>query len=257
MCGQCEAVLVVDVLTVPNDLFKCGDTCVADLKSDLQTCGLLSSNPHVRSFLSVDMTVSQGSPAMQAPVSKNVSPHVRDYLRADEAKRLIIAAGKAGRQPLRDVVLLTLIYRHGLRVSEAVNARWVDFDLDSHGPKTMHVHRLKGSIDSTHTLDRDEVAGLRRLRDQNTDRSPHLFLSERGGPLSPDMVARIVTRASTTAKIGFHVHPHMLRHSAGYALANEGLDTRLIQEFLGHASINNTTRYTKIAPQRLAAVRVR
>jgi Phage integrase family len=49
----------------------------------------------------------------------------------------------------------------------------------------------------------------------------------------------------------------MLRHATGYALANEGTDTRLIQDFLGHASIANTVRYTKLAPARLAAVRVR
>ena len=51
--------------------------------------------------------------------------------------------------------------------------------------------------------------------------------------------------------------PHMLRHATGYALANEGTDTRLIQDFLGHASIANTVRYTRLAPGRLATVRVR
>jgi site-specific recombinase XerD len=65
------------------------------------------------------------------------------------------------------------------------------------------------------------------------------------------------SRAGEAAKLGFHVHPHMLRHATGYALANEGTDTRLIQDFLGHASIANTVRYTKLAPGRLAAVRVR
>jgi type 1 fimbriae regulatory protein FimB/type 1 fimbriae regulatory protein FimE len=71
------------------------------------------------------------------------------------------------------------------------------------------------------------------------------------------MIARIVARAAETAKLGFHAHPHMLRHATGYALANEGTDTRLIQDFLGHASIANTVRYTKLAPGRLATVRVR
>jgi hypothetical protein len=123
------------------------------------------------------------------------------------------------------------------------------------GPKTFHVRRLKGSVDSVHTLDRDEVSALRRLRAGST--SPVVFVSERGGPLSPDMIARIVERAGQAAKLGFHVHPHMLRHATGYALANDGTDTRLIQDFLGHASIANTVRYTKPAPGRLAAVRVR
>ena len=106
-----------------------------------------------------------------------------------------------------------------------------------------------------HTLDRDEVSALRKLKAGST--SPHVFTSERGGPLSPDMIARIVERAGEAAKLGFHVYPHMLRHSTGYALANEGIDTRLIQDFLGHTSIANTVRYTRLAPGRLAAVRVR
>jgi integrase len=123
------------------------------------------------------------------------------------------------------------------------------------GPKTFHVRRLKGSVDSVHTLDRDEVSALRKLKADST--SPFVFVSERGGPLSPDTIARIVERAGEAAKLGFHVHPHMLRHATGYALANDGTDTRLIQDFLGHASIANTVRYTKLAPGRLAAVRVR
>ena len=69
---------------------------------------------------------------------------------------LIEAAGKVGRQPLRDQCLLRLIYRHGLRASEARDAKWTDFDIAAgSGPKTFHVRRLKGSVDSVHTLDRD------------------------------------------------------------------------------------------------------
>ena len=197
---------------------------------------------------------------MRKSQSANKSPHVvsrgRDYLRPDEANGLIEAAGKVGRQPFRDQCLLRLIYRHGLRASEARDARWTDLDImPGSGPKTFHVRRLKGSVDSVHTLDRDEVSALRRLKADST--SPFVFVSERGGPLSPDMIARIVERAGEAAKLGFHVHPHMLRHATGYALANEGTDTRLIQDFLGHASISNTVRYTKLAPGRLAAVRVR
>ena len=142
-----------------------------------------------------------------------VSPHVsgkhppreRDYLRPDEANRLIIAAGKRGRNRLRDVALIRLLYRHALRCSEARMARWSQFDLDSAGTNTFHVKRVKGSVDTTHTLDRDEVAGLRKLREA-TD-SPYVFVSERGGPISADMVAGVVAEAAEQAGIGFHVYP--------------------------------------------------
>jgi type 1 fimbriae regulatory protein FimB/type 1 fimbriae regulatory protein FimE len=189
-------------------------------------------------------------------------PHVRkrsggrDYLRPDEANAVIQAAGKLGRQGLRDQVLLRLMYRHGLRASEARDVKWTDFDLtQGSGSKTFHVRRLKGSNDSVHTLDRDEVSALRKLKAEST--TPHVFVSERGAPISPDMIARIVERAGEAAQLGFHCHPHMLRHAAGFALANSGTDLLLIQAHLGHASIRNTVRYTKLAPGRLASVRVR
>jgi type 1 fimbriae regulatory protein FimB/type 1 fimbriae regulatory protein FimE len=152
--------------------------------------------------------------------------------------------------------LLTLIYRHALRVSEAVDAQWTDFDLDGHGPKTYHVRRLKGSNGSLHTLDRDEVSALRKLRDKQEAGDQYLFLSERGKKLSPDMVQRIIERAGKAAGLG-HVHPHMMRHSAGHMLANEGTDTRAIQTYLGHKNIQHTVRYTELSQKRLAAVRVR
>jgi site-specific recombinase XerD len=186
-----------------------------------------------------------------------VGPHVteRDYLTPPEINRMINAAGKAGRNGQRDQVLLRLIYRHGLRAAEARHVRWTHLDLDASRDKTIHIFRVKGSNDSVHVLDRDEVAGLRKL--QHTSAGPFVFVSERGGVLSADMVARVVARAAVQARIGFHVHPHMLRHSAGHMLANTGTDTRLIQDFLGHRDIRNTVRYTQLAAARLRAVRVR
>jgi len=176
----------------------------------------------------------------------------RRYLRPDEAHRLIEAAGKRGRYPFRDKVLLRLVYRHGLRVSEATNMRWSQVDLDA---GVLHVARVKGSKDSTHSLDRDELKDLRKLRQQVT--GLYVFETERGGPLSSDALQYIVREAGTLAKLDVDAHPHMLRHAAGYILANEGTDTRLIQDFLGHRDIRHTAHYTAISPKRLAAVRVR
>ena len=194
---------------------------------------------------------------MAKPATGGESPHVRerDYLTPAEANRVVEAAGRAGRNGLRDQVLLRLIYRHGLRASEARQVKWTQLDLAAPRDKTVHIFRVKSGNDSVHILDRDEVAGLRKLWAAAT--GPFVFVSERGGILSADMIARIVARAAQRAAIGFHVHPHMLRHAAGHMLANAGTDTRLIQDFLGHRDIRNTVRYTRLAPGRLRAVRVR
>ena len=187
----------------------------------------------------------------------NEKPNVigRKYLTTDEVHRLIDAAGKVGRQGERDKLLLTLIYRHGLRVSEAVDLRWSDFDLERPKNRTLHVRRLKGSKDSVHTLEPDTVGMLKRLHAE-TD-GHYVFRSERGGPLSVDAVQLICKRAGELAGLPFRVHPHQLRHACGFFLAEEGVDTRLIQSYLGHASISNTVIYTETSARRLASIRVR
>jgi len=87
-------------------------------------------------------------------------------------------------------VLVRLVYRHGLRASEAVNMRWSQVDL---GAGMLHVARVKGSIDSTHSLDRDELRDLRKLRQQVT--GLYVFETERGGPLSVDALQYITREA--------------------------------------------------------------
>jgi type 1 fimbriae regulatory protein FimB/type 1 fimbriae regulatory protein FimE len=142
-----------------------------------------------------------------------------------------------------------LIYRHGLRVSEACDLRWDDLDL---AKRQIVVRRLKGSTDSTHFLERDEVNALRLLQRQQRvtgKAGAYVFVNERGAPFRRMGIARMIERAGEVARLPFPVHVHMLRHSTGYALASKGTDTRRLQHFLGHASITNTVRYTAMSPE--------
>ena len=113
------------------------------------------------------------------------------------------------------------------------------------------MRRLKGSTDSVHYLERDEVNGLKLLqRQQQADgiKGAYLFINERGQPFGRMGVARMIERAGEATGMPFPVHVHMLRHSTGYALAARGMDTRRLQHSLGHASITNTVRYTAMSP---------
>jgi site-specific recombinase XerD len=60
----------------------------------------------------------------------------------------------------------------------------------------------------------------------------------------------MILRAGEEAGLPFPVHPHMLRHTCGFYLANKGIDTRAIQQYLGHRNIQYTVRYTELAPHR-------
>jgi type 1 fimbriae regulatory protein FimB/type 1 fimbriae regulatory protein FimE len=164
----------------------------------------------------------------------------------DEVERLLAAAGQRGRYGARDRTLLLSMYRHGLRVSEAVSLRWDQVDLKA---GLLHVQRLNRGVPSTHRLRGPELRALRQLRREWPD-GAYLFVSERGGPMTASNVRKLVVRAGQQAGIGFPVHPHMLRHACGFKLANDGHDTRSLQHYLGHKNIAHTVRYTELAPDR-------
>lgn len=176
----------------------------------------------------------------------NKELRAREYLTPAEAERLIAAAAASGRYQGRDQTLLLLMYRHGLRVSEAVSLRWEQVDLKA---GLLHVNRLKNGVASTHPLRGPELRALRQLRRDWPD-SPYLFPSERGGPMTSSNVRKLVTRAGQAAGLPFPAHPHMLRHACGFKLANDGHDTRALQHYLGHKNIAHTVRYTELAPDR-------
>jgi site-specific recombinase XerD len=173
----------------------------------------------------------------------NKAYRTREHLTEAEMDRLL-AALKANRHGHRDWLIGLLIYRHGLRVSEACDLRWDDLDLPK---RTITVRRLKGSTDSVHYLERDELAGLKRL--QREPRSAYVLVNERGQPFGRMGIGRMIERAGAAAKLSFPVHVHMLRHSTGFALAGKGMDTRRLQHYLGHASITNTVGYTAMSPE--------
>jgi site-specific recombinase XerD len=76
-----------------------------------------------------------------------------------------------------------------------------------------------------------------------------VFVSERGAPLTPLGFNGMVKRAGAAAGLGIKVHAHMLR-ACGFKLANDGIDTRSLQAYLGHSNIQNTARYTALASGR-------
>jgi integrase len=112
--------------------------------------------------------------------------------------------------------------------------------------------RAKNGKPAVHPIRGDELRMLRKLQRNTT--SAFVFETERGGPFTADAVNRLVKTIGKRAKLSFGVHAHMLRHACGYALANAGHDTRLIQDWLGHRAIQHTARYTELSPTRFKDV---
>jgi site-specific recombinase XerD len=128
-----------------------------------------------------------------------------------------------------------------------VDLRWEQIDLEH---ALLHVRRLKNGSSATHPLTGKELRALRRLQREQGAKSPFVFISERGAPFSRRGFQAILERAGQAAGFDMKIHPHMLRHARGFKLANDGVDTRTIQAYLGHKSIQHTVRYTELAPSR-------
>jgi len=177
---------------------------------------------------------------------KNQDRRSREYLSESEIDQLMQAAKQSGRYGQRDSTMILLGYRHGLRVSELIALRWSQIDLQQ---GLIHVRRLKKGINSTHPLFGPELRALRQLKREYSELD-YVFISERKAPMTDSTFRKIVARAGIQAKLQIPIHPHMLRHSAGFKLANDGRDTRTIQHYLGHKNIQHTVRYTEISPVR-------
>src|SRR5262245_18873983 len=188
---------------------------------------------------------------LRAPTSANVtvrSGRPREYLTEREVDKLMDAA-RDNRWGHRDATAILVVYRHGLRASELVALRWDDIDFRT---GKLHVRRSKRGLASVHPLGGKELRALRKLQRETLvgSRGFYVFVSERAAPLSVAGYQRMVARAGAAAGFPFLISSHVLRHSCGYKLANDGHDTRAIQHYLGHRSIASTVRYTALAPDR-------
>jgi type 1 fimbriae regulatory protein FimB/type 1 fimbriae regulatory protein FimE len=177
----------------------------------------------------------------------NAALRTREHLTLAEVERLIEAA-RSNRHGGRDALMILLAFRHGLRAGEIVDLRWEQIDFPS---AIIHIRRIKNGSPSTHPLTGRELRALRQHQ-RESSQSPFIFVSERGAPLNATGFSRMVERAGRSAKLGVKCHAHMLRHACGFALANAGHDTRALQAYLGHRNIQNTVRYSELAPNRFA-----
>lgn len=179
-----------------------------------------------------------------------------ETLHASELVKLLESIDPA--QPLgrRDLAILELFYASGLRLSELCKVRleMMDFEegfirITGKGGKTRIVRVGNKAREAVSDYLKNERP---RLVTKKT--SSHIFLSVRGGALSPDRVRQIVKERAKMAGIDQNVYPHLLRHSFATHLLEGGADLRVIQELLGHADISTTQIYTHVDRQRLKSV---
>jgi integrase len=161
------------------------------------------------------------------------------WLTQDELKKLFSVI----KNP-RDFAIFLLAYRHGLRISEIGLLRVDDIDFKQ---QRIMIHRLKGSLSGYHPLQPDEIKALKRAIKARAIDSPTLFLSRRSEAIAKRSIHDLATTYGELAGIPEEKrHFHVLKHSIATHLLDAGADLRWIQDWLGHAQVQNTVIYAQI-----------
>lgn len=226
-------------------------------KSELDASSLRISLVHLKIFFRFlqKRNLIEIDPA-EPLLPPKTSAKLPETLSAQAVEQLLTSINPEKKLGKRDLALLELFYASGLRLSELCGARLEYLDQED------HFLRITGKGNKTRLVPVGEKALTALTRYLASERptlvskktSSHIFLSVRGGPLSPDRVRQIVKERARQAGLAQNIYPHLLRHSFATHLLENGADLRVIQELLGHADISTTQIYTHVDQKRLKAV---
>ena len=192
----------------------------------------------------IDRNVKSGThPALDTARNRN-------FITVEELELLTKACNKT-RHPVRNQAIIQIMFWHGLRVSELCQLKASDLDINT---GRLIVKRLKSSLPTTHPVRPEVLRTLKRYLKNRDSQLRTLFINERGDQFDRSSINDLLKQLSKFSGLSFNVNPHMLRHGCGYALANMGHDTRLIQDFLGHKNIQHTVIYTRTSAKRFEEI---
>jgi len=173
---------------------------------------------------------------------------LHDALSRQEVERLL-----AHVTPIKCRVILTVVYAAGLRVSEACSLKFGDIDREQ---QVIHVREGKGRKDRYVMLSRRLLDTLVAYYTLARPSGPYFFTASRlDRPISRKLPTAALARARQKVGITKRVTTHSLRHAFATHLLEDGVDVRVVQVLLGHASIRTTTLYAQVTPQLIARIK--
>jgi len=143
-------------------------------------------------------------------------PETGTQLTSRQIDCLVRAAKENGKHGTRNAAFILMAYRHGLRVDELINLKWIHIDLEA---GNLLVSRLKNGQKTIHALTKQEVDYLVEMEQRYPD-SEYVFLSERKTPLSTSVVHKMVKRAGEQAGLPSTVQPYILQPTNSFSFSS-------------------------------------
>ena len=175
---------------------------------------------------------------------------IPDFLFIEEIQTFLNSYDDSKMDQYRDRILFTLMYACGLRVSECVNLKWKQIDLEG---RIVHVHG-KGDKDRIVPFFKGFEKELLQYKNTFCAKyalDDHVFVNLRGKPLSSRGIQYLMDKHAQAIGMHMKLHPHMFRHSFATHLLDNGADIRVVQELLGHSSLSTTQIYTHVTTTQL------
>jgi integrase/recombinase XerD len=216
-------------------------------------CGLLAQSPFLKVSVHVGR-INQLPRTLSEPEVRLLLDHaqtIQDRIDLPGPAEYVARANRRGFLTVRNAALVELLFATGLRVSEISAIDLEDFAISEATIKVRGKggrERMAFVVDSKSLDVQVKYLSMRRLR---PSQSSAFFLNDRGNRLSAQGIGNVVHQLRKSCGIARVVTPHMLRHTVATFLLRNGTDIRLVQEFLGHASIVTTQRYTHVVKEHM------
>ncbi len=182
--------------------------------------------------------------------------HLPVVVPSDDIRRLLAAPDIHTPRGKRDAAMLELLYAAGLRVSELVDLRLNQLNLEAGFVRVIG----KGSKERIVPIGRQAREALQayietgRPQQLRKDQSPYVFIARQGRPMTRQGFWKLIKKYALKSGINYRISPHIIRHSFASHLLEGGADLRAVQIMLGHADIATTQIYTHVTAERLKAV---
>jgi len=209
----------------------------------------------LRTFYEFWMTqdTSVNNPFIQL-VHPKKEQYLPQFFYEEEMEALFNTVSNDAKKGLRDRVVIELLYATGIRVSELVNIKVMDLDMNLTGVKVLGKGNKERFVPFGEFCRQSIEQYLEKFKPLKGKSHPYLIVNMKGDPITERGIRYLLNDVVKRTAGVTEIHPHKLRHTFATHLLNQGADLRTVQSLLGHVNLSTTGKYTHVSNQQLRKV---